>query len=95
MASAASSPLPAPCSYYVSCPTFTSIEYLHCNGVASLLLSCIQMSSGRSSRGHTTRGGGRSRTSRIDDPPIVVPSPPTVVPSPPTVVPSPPTIAKT
>ncbi|KAF7812276.1 uncharacterized protein G2W53_033252 [Senna tora] len=31
--------------------------------------------------------------SRIDDPPIVVPSPPTVAPSPPTVVPSPPTIA--
>ncbi|KAF7802163.1 uncharacterized protein G2W53_041274 [Senna tora] len=59
--------------------------------------SCLQMSSGRSSRGggrgRTTRGGGRSRTPRIDYPPIVVPSPPTVSPSPPTVVPSPPTIA--
>ncbi|KAF7808151.1 uncharacterized protein G2W53_040312 [Senna tora] len=48
------------------------------------------MSSGRSSRGRTTRGRGRSRTPRIDDPPIVVPSPHTVAPSPPTVAPSPP-----
>ncbi|KAF7812144.1 Helicase conserved C-terminal domain-containing protein [Senna tora] len=55
--------------------------------------SCLQMSSGRSSRRRTTRGGGRSKTQRIDDPPIVVPSPHTVAPSPPTVAPSPPTIA--
>ncbi|KAF7827127.1 uncharacterized protein G2W53_018291 [Senna tora] len=55
-------------------------------------LSRCQMSSGRSSRGRTTRGGGRSRTPRIDDPPIVVPSPHTVAPSPPTVAPSPPTV---
>ncbi|KAF7835689.1 uncharacterized protein G2W53_010548 [Senna tora] len=53
--------------------------------------SCLQMSSGRSSRGCTTRGGGRSRTPRIDDPLNVVPSPHTVAPSPPTVSPSPPT----
>ncbi|KAF7826355.1 uncharacterized protein G2W53_017519 [Senna tora] len=51
------------------------------------------MSTGRSSRGRTTRGGDRSRTPTIDDPLIVVPSPHTVASSPPTVVPSPPTIA--
>ncbi|KAF7810458.1 uncharacterized protein G2W53_037201 [Senna tora] len=48
---------------------------------------------GRSSRGHTTRGGGHSRTPRIDDLHIVVPSPHMVAPSPPTFVPSPPIIA--
>ncbi|KAF7800976.1 uncharacterized protein G2W53_044532 [Senna tora] len=42
--------------------------------------------------GKQTRVGARSRTLRIDDPPVVVPSPHTVASSPPTVVPSPPTI---